>query len=236
MDGMIVINKPKDLIAMDVSRAIKRKFGKLKMGHVGTLDPLATGVFPLLFGRATRLHDSLLDQPKSYTFSVQLGMLTDTLDVTGEVIETQEVTFTDTMDWNEICLTFLGKIRQTPPLFSAVKYKGKPLYEYARKGQQDMVPLDELSREVTIYDLKMHGWDDLTKQLRFHVTCSKGTYVRVLALELAKSIGQIGCVASIERTQSSGFDISQSVELDDVLAEKSLLKFLIPYEKLEAKE
>lgn len=230
LSGMLVINKPNGMVSKDVSRYLTRKCGKsLKLGHVGTLDPAASGVLPILIGSATRLQDFLLDLPKTYLFDVKFGQTTDTLDWTGEVIEEKAAQITPAIITNTLP-QFHGDIVQIPPVYSAVKYQGRPLYKYAREGQSEMVPLEALSRKVKIHQLDWLGHED--EVWRFRVTCSKGTYVRVLAADLAEAMGTVGMVVGIHREQAAGVSISESIELESINDISDLARHLIPVEQL----
>ncbi|MBI2602007.1 MAG: tRNA pseudouridine(55) synthase TruB [Deltaproteobacteria bacterium] len=229
--GMIAINKPAMMISKDVSRNLKRAFGKLKMGHVGTLDPLATGVLPILLGKATKFQDPLLDLPKRYRFKIRFGLLTDTLDICGQNLEQQDNVSVDLARMSDIGKTFLGEITQIPPLYSAVKHKGKPLYYYARKGVH--VPLEEKARKVQVFDLRILGGGSDWAEVE--VTCSRGTYVRVLAKDMAAQLGYHGTVIELERTQAAGISIENAAPWETIEKllqnEQDISQYIIPIEK-----
>lgn len=214
-DGVIVFNKPRGITSKDVSRAIERRYGKQKLGHAGTLDPLAEGVLPLLFGKATRLQDFLVSGFKVYEFSVDFGYLTDTLDTDGQIIERDESGFVAERSAVEKAVAdLMGTWNQVPPAYSAVKYKGRPLYDYARSGRIDLVPIQDLGKTITVESLEcleLCGGSGV-----FRVKCSKGTYVRGLADSLARHIGTIGTVTSIKRLESAGFRWEQALPFDMV--------------------
>ncbi len=231
VSGMLPINKPIGMVSKDVSRQIERCVGRVKLGHVGTLDPMASGVLPLLFGKATRLQDMLLELPKTYEFTVKLGVETDTLDDEGEVVQRQDIQPFLTSDLERILKdSFTGSIEQQPPIYSAVKYKGKPLYYYARKGLIDQVPLNDLKRRVVVEEICL--LDASADWIRLRARCSKGTYVRVLAKDIAKTIGNIGTVTQIYRTVAAGISVSQSVSLEQIKSLEDLNQHIIPTEKV----
>ncbi len=231
--GLLPINKPLGLISKDVSRKLIRKFGKLHIGHVGTLDPAADGVLPVLLGRATRLQDHLLELPKSYTLEITFGYETDTLDSEGKIVKELPADFvTEDMVKNAIPL-FLGPIEQIPPIYSAVKLRGKPLYEYARSGKEDQVQTEKLIRSVTIYALDFLEFSG--KKAVLSVTCSKGTYVRTLVKDIATSIGTCGTLTRLTRTVAAGVNLLNTVDLDQIVddANAALADFVIPMEKIK---
>jgi len=231
VSGMLPINKPVGMVSKDVSRQIERVVGKVKLGHVGTLDPMASGVLPILFGRATKLQDMLLDFPKTYEFTVKLGYETDTLDSEGETILERDVSpylLSDLID--ALKTQFTGTIEQQPPIYSAVKYKGKPLYYYARKGLIDHVPIESLKRKVHIEEISLLDSGDDWLCLR--ARCSKGTYVRVLAKDIAAAIGNIGTVTKIHRTVAAGVSVAQGVSLDQITSIDTLNQHITPIESL----
>lgn len=228
--GLLVINKPSGMTSKDVSRRITKIVGKCKIGHVGTLDPIAEGVLPILFGKATRLQDYLLSSKKTYECEVFLGKATDTLDCEGQVVkELPYVHVTHDLIINKI-KDLVGEQVQIPPLYSAVKYKGKPLYKYARENQGEDIPLNELKRKVIVYDFKLISYDG--RKIKFSADVSKGTYIRVLAYELTKLLGTVGHVVKLVRTYSSCISIEKSILLEELLRNlssgSSLNQFLIP--------
>lgn len=228
---MLLVNKPKGMVSKDVSRRIERLYGRQKLGHIGTLDPMAEGVLPLLFGRATRLQDLLVGIEKEYIFDVAFGSETDSLDSEGEVIECRPVPVMSLDDVHLATQTFVGQIRQIPPLYSAIKYKGRPLYDYARKGESDSIPLEDLEREVVIKCFDALSLEDGVA--RFRVRCSKGTYVRSLARDISRLLGTCGTVVKLVRSESSGCSIDDTHSLEVIEAgfeEASAL--IIPIENI----
>jgi tRNA pseudouridine55 synthase len=232
LSGLIPVNKPVGMTSKDVSRLIMKRFGKLKLGHVGTLDPDADGVLPLLLGRATKLQDYLLKMTKSYRFEFKLGTATDTLDASGKVVlELPWDHVTESM-LKSATKKFHGIIRQTPPMFSAVKYKGKELYKYARTGSSlDELTLNDLSREIEIKSLSVDSVD--LPIIRMSVECSKGTYVRTLALDISEALGTTAHVTKLTRLQSAGFAICDCATIEQICSETTALEdVLIPLDRL----
>ncbi len=218
-DGMIVVYKPRGMSSKDVSRWFERRFQRTKMGHVGTLDPMAEGVLPLLFGKATRIQDFLLAGTKGYEFDVKFGMKTDTLDLDGEVVEEREVGPIALEAIHDVCQGMEGPFTQIPPLYSAIKYQGKPLYEYARAGRGHEVPLDLLRKVVQIDSMRCLGYNDGVATFRVH--CSKGTYVRVLAHFIAEKLGTIGTVTRLVRVATGDLRIEEAVKLETLEEDQS---------------
>ncbi len=220
------------MISKDVSRWFERHLGRCKLGHVGTLDPLAEGVLPILFGRATRLQDYLLDAPKAYEFDVQFGVATTTADSEGEVI--QEQAFTTDLDvaqLNQLCAQLVGSQLLTPPIYSAIKYRGRPLYDYARQGESELVPLEDLARRVTIYKLECISVGE--RSASFRVLCSKGTYVRSIACKISDFLNSCGMVTSLKRVQAAGYTIDQCASIEEIEASlPSLVDYLIPLDQI----
>ncbi len=196
-DGMLLIYKPGGMTSKDVSRWFQKRLGRVKLGHVGTLDPLAEGLLPILFGKATRLQDYLVSSTKCYEFDVTFGAATDTMDADGQVVEEAASDHIELSQLQEICAGLIGDFLQVPPLYSAIKFQGKPLYEYARKGKTDAVPLQLLRRIVQIADLECLGYEAGIG--RFRIVCSKGTYVRVVATTIAEKAGSLGTVSRLIR-------------------------------------
>lgn len=227
--GVLPINKPRGMTSKDVSRVLQRSLGRVKLGHVGTLDPDAEGVLPVLFGTATRVQDLLLDSPKTYWCQIFLGETTDTLD--------REGTVTATAPWEHVTLTaaqeaaaaFLGPIEQIPPAFSAVKHKGKALYAYARQETLSEEFLATFLRKVEIYALSLDSLEGNLLSLR--MTCSKGTYVRSLVRDLCTALGTCGRVDRLVREAASGFLLNQTVPLDS-LDEARMREVLVPIHRL----
>ncbi len=231
--GLLPINKPLGLVSKDVSRKLIRKFGKLHIGHVGTLDPAADGVLPVLLGRATRLQDHLLELPKRYTLEITFGYETNTLDSEGEIVKEMPADFVTAAMIKNAIPNFLGLIEQIPPIYSAVKLKGKPLYEYARSGKEAQVEIEKHKRAVTIYALDFLGFS--SNKAMLSVTCSKGTYVRTLVKDIATAIGTCGTLTRLTRTVAAGVDLLQTIGLDQIVDDvnSALADFVIPMEEIK---
>ncbi len=213
MDGIIVIYKPKQYTSHDVVAKVK-KILEEKVGHTGTLDPNATGVLPLLIGKGTLLSKYLINHDKTYIATIQLGKRTDTLDEEGIVIEKKEVLKQSLEKENieKVLKTFLGEQEQTPPMYSAIKVKGKKLYEYARKGQTVEVP----TRKITIYEIKLIRIQEELKQIVIEVSCSKGTYIRSICDDIAKKLNTIGYMKELERTKVGQFKLEDTITIEEL--------------------
>lgn len=210
MNGWIILDKANGLFSRSASSRVARLFGEKKSGHIGTLDPMATGVLPIAIGNATKMIpfiEDLSDGDKEYLFSVQFGFETDTLDITGKVIE-QGGNQPSERDIIRILPEFIGDVLQTPPQYSSVHVNGMRAYDIARGGKfADIKP-----RHITIYDLEFIGIQD--KSYQFRLCCSRGTYVRSLGRDIARKLGTFGTVDMIRRTKTNGFDIKNAVKLD----------------------
>jgi tRNA pseudouridine55 synthase len=231
LTGVLVVNKPRGVISKDVSRLIERRFGSLKLGHVGTLDPSAEGVLPILFGRATKIQDHLLELPKTYEFVVKFGFETDTLDLDGQVIKSDGRSEVSNEEIEAVLSQFRGNITQLPPLYSAVKLRGKPLYEYARRGVDVSDSIDKMARQIFISDFVV--MEHATETTKFSVTCSKGTYVRCLARDLAAALGTYATVTTICRTKAAGFSIDQAVSWEMLNSTARVEDLVIPLDRLD---
>lgn len=214
LDGVLLLDKPIGLSSNDALIRAKRLFRVKKAGHTGTLDPLATGLLPLCFGEATKFSQDLLDADKTYEATMRLGVRTATGDAEGEAIETREVRC-DEAAVREAMARFLGEIVQVPPMYSALKRDGKPLYEYARAGQT----VEREGRQVTIHALELiacalPGVPEVT----FRVTCSKGTYVRTLAEDIGEALGCGAHLVMLRRTGVGALTLEHAVTLDALTA------------------
>lgn len=219
------------MLSKDVSRKIESMFGRQKIGHTGTLDPMAEGVLPILLGRATRLQDLLVGIRKSYVFDIALGYETDTLDLEGKVVKRQPIPSVTRDEIQLVARSFEGRIEQVPPLFSAVKYKGRPLHEYVRSGRESQVPIESLKRDINVEELTVEGFSQ--EVIRLRVRCSKGTYVRCLARDIAHALGTCATVIRLIRTESSGFDLDDTIPLEELEnGIEHLPSRIIPIEKV----
>jgi tRNA pseudouridine55 synthase len=205
IDGLLIIDKPEGITSMGVVREVKRRFGIKKVGHIGTLDPFATGVLPVVINEGTKVVPFLEEEPKEYEATLKLGEVTTTDDWTGEVISRHpwEGTLPETV--HGAFRAFLGKSHQIPPMFSAIKVQGKPLYRLARKG----IEIERKEREVTIFDLRINTI--LLPHVAFRVSCSKGTYIRTLARDLGKKIGCGAHLLRLRRVRSGPFTLDRSI-------------------------
>lgn len=210
MDGIIVIDKPKDYTSHDVVAIVKKKLGE-KVGHTGTLDPNATGVLPLLLGKGTKLSSYLMDHDKTYEVVLKLGKKTDTADGEGAILETKEVSPLIWEQVPEVFISFIGKQTQTPPIYSAIKVNGKKLYEYARSGKQVEIP----KREIEIYAIKLEKQEIEKEEITFTVHCSKGTYIRSLCEEIAIKLGTVGYMKELRRKTVGKFTLDEAISLED---------------------
>ncbi|MDG2305986.1 MAG: tRNA pseudouridine(55) synthase TruB [Candidatus Binatia bacterium] len=227
-DGILLIDKPSGCTSADVVRAVKRRHRPSSVGHLGTLDPMATGLLPLCIDGGTRIAQFLGAEHKAYTGRIRLGLETDTLDVTGKTVAEAEVPEFTAERVAEVAETFLGDSEQIPPMYSAVKKGGKRLYELARQG----VEVEREARPIHLERFRVEPCET-PGELDFEVRCSKGTYVRVLASDLGKALGTLGSLASLRRTEFGCFQIEESAELDSVLErEPGDLPVLAPREAL----
>ncbi len=220
--GILVIDKPRGWTSMDVCAKLRGIFHERRVGHGGTLDPMATGILPVFIGRATRAVEFAGKSDKEYIAGLKLGMVTNTQDTSGDVLEERTVHIS--REQLEAALEdFRGDILQTPPMYSAVKINGKKLYELARKGRE----VERKPRPVTIHSLKA---EDRTGEGEFtlRVRCSKGTYVRTLCHDIGAALGCGGCMSALRRTMAAGFTLEQAVTLDQVQAAEDPSALLLP--------
>lgn len=213
MDGIIIINKPKGCTSHDIVYKIKKIFNE-KVGHTGTLDPMAEGVLPILIGKGTLCSKYLMNHDKKYIVKLQLGIKTDTADSEGKIIEEQDVSREllnkDTI--TNILKSFIGKQEQIPPIYSAIKVNGKKLYEYARKGQE----VDLKPRRIEIYDINLINYAVEEKQIEFEVFCGKGTYIRSLCEDIATKFETVGYMKELKRIQVGDFKIENSITIEEL--------------------
>lgn len=213
MDGIIIVNKHKGCTSHDIVYKVK-KICNEKVGHTGTLDPMATGVLPLLIGKGTLCSKYLINHDKIYIATIQLGIETDTLDADGNVIDTIEVSseILNEEHIKKILNTFLGKQEQVPPIYSAIKVNGKKLYQYAREGKS----IEVQPRNIEIYNIKLLEVNQENKQIKYEIHCSKGTYIRSLCNDISKKLGTIGHMLELQRIQVGEFNILNSVTLEQI--------------------
>ncbi len=221
MDGILCLDKPADMTSFLCCAVVRRLLGVKKIGHAGTLDPGATGVLPLLVGRATKALDRLPVHDKRYTATLRFGAVSDTLDIWGEVTETGNPL--PSLAAIEGALpAFRGDILQVPPMTSALKKDGVRLYELARQG----IEVERPARPVTIHELNILGYDAATGELTIDCLCSKGTYIRTLCDDLGQALGCGAVMTALRRTMAAGYDITTCITLDEAkeLAEKNRLE------------
>jgi len=213
MNGIIIINKHKGCTSHDIVYKVKKMFNK-KVGHTGTLDPMATGVLPLLIGKGTQCSKYLINHDKIYNVTLQLGEKTDTADSEGKVIETKEVKEKTLKKENieKILEKFKGKQEQIPPIYSAIKVNGKKLYEYARKGQE----VEIKPRKIEIYNIELLNINEKQKQIEFQVSCSKGTYIRSLCEDIAQRLETVGYMLELKRIQVGNFNIKEAITIEQL--------------------
>lgn len=214
MDGIIIVNKDKDYTSRDVVNVISKVLKTKKVGHTGTLDPLATGVLVVCVGNATKLVDMITDLDKEYIAEAVLGMKTDTMDVTGNVLERQDVTLLKD-DIEPVLKSMIGKYEQEVPSYSAVKINGKKLYEYAREGKEVLLP----KRQVEVKELKLINEVKYCSNktiFEFVTTVSKGTYIRSLIMDIARKLNTVGSMVNLQRTRQGRFKIEDACTLEDI--------------------
>ena len=222
MNGVLIIDKPSGWTSMDVCAKLRGVFHEKRVGHGGTLDPMATGVLPVFLGRATRAVEFATDSDKEYIAGLQLGVITNTQDTTGEVLEQRPVTF-ERDKLEEILPRFTGEQEQLPPMFSAIKKDGKKLYELARKG----IEVERKSRSIIIKELELlEQTEENTYTLR--VLCSKGTYVRTLCHDIGLALGCGGAMCSLRRSMAAGYTLNDAVSLEQVLSAADPTAFVRP--------
>lgn len=214
-DGVILIDKPEGITSFTAVAIMKRRLG-VKCGHSGTLDPLATGLLPIMCGKATKLCSILVDGDKQYIATMRFGQKTDSYDITGNVVATSDILPTYEQIEN-ILPEFTGQIKQIPPAFSAIKVGGTALYKLAREGKQVEVP----ERTITVYSIKILSYN--APELVIEVNCSKGTYIRSICNDLAERLGTYGCMSKLRRTKTCGFDVTDAHLPDEENIEKYIM-------------
>lgn len=210
MNGIIIIDKPQGLTSFDVVAIMRTLFSQKKIGHAGTLDPLATGVLPILLGSATRAQDMFPDSNKEYIAGFKLGITTDTLDISGKVLSRSNL-YVRCNQVKEKLSDFKGNIKQMPPMYSALKKDGKRLYDLARKG----IEVQREKRDVYIQEIKLIDFDEKKQEGTIMVLCSKGTYIRSLCDDLGTNLGCGAVMTKLRRTMACGFRIEESMPIDE---------------------
>lgn len=227
-NGILNINKPEGWTSQDVVAKLRGRLHIRRVGHTGTLDPMATGVLPVCFGKATRIIEYYDDDFKTYEAEMKLGMVTDTLDITGTVLETKPVDVSED-DVIQTIDSFRGWITQIPPKYSALKVNGKPLYKYAREG----VEVEIKSRKIYVEDIQPVEVNLRENRILFRVTCSKGTYIRTICDDIGKKLGCGGTMTSLQRTQSGCFRVEDARTLPEILemTDEELERCVIPMDE-----
>ena len=219
MDGIIIIDKPQDWTSQDVTAKLRGVFQTRRIGHGGTLDPMATGVLPVFVGRATRGVEFFEHAEKTYETVLQLGITTDTEDVTGTVLEQRPVSVTE-QQVIAVLEQFKGEIQQIPPMYSAIKINGQKLCDLARRGKE----VERTPRTITIHALDFLGMEDSRVRLRVH--CSKGTYIRTLCKDIGAALGCGGCMAVLRRVSAGSYTIAEAIPLAQIVESKNPAQFL----------
>ncbi|NOQ35862.1 MAG: tRNA pseudouridine(55) synthase TruB [Methylococcaceae bacterium] len=210
--GILLLDKRLGVSSNRALQEVRRLFNANKAGHTGSLDPLATGLLPLCFGEATKVSALMLDDDKRYQVEIQLGVLTDTGDAEGQILEEKDVPALST-ELLDSCLTaFTGEIDQVPPMYSALKHKGKKLYELAREG----ITVERKARQITLFEIKLLSFSE--DKICLDVKCSKGTYIRSLAEDIGQHLGTVATVTALRRLQAGQFNIEDSYTLEQLTA------------------
>ena len=225
MNGIVIVDKPQDWTSQDVTARLRRVFNTRRIGHGGTLDPMATGVLPVFVGRATRGVEFFEHAEKTYEATLQLGVTTDTEDIFGEILTRREVHISET-EFSSILPAFRGKIMQVPPMYSALKVNGQKLVDLARKGKT----VERQPREIEIFQLECVEFSGNTARLR--VQCSKGTYIRTLCKDIGEALGCGGCMAQLRRVQAGEYTIEESVPLQILLETENPEQYLRPVDSM----
>ena len=229
MDGVIIINKPKGFTSQDVVSKTKKILNVKKAGHTGTLDPLATGVLPVLIGNYTKLSKYLIEHDKVYRAKIKFGEQRETGDLEGKIVKTSDVKVNDIENIKFVLNKMIGEQMQVPPMYSAIKINGKKLYEYARNGETVEVP----ARKIEIYKLDLIDFNEIEQSLEVEISCSKGTYIRVLCEDIAKNLGTVGFMEELNRIKVDKFDIDKSLSFEDLEKNKeNIEKYLIKMEDI----
>ena len=229
MTGIILLDKPKDITSFGAVARVRRICGEKKCGHTGTLDPMATGVLTIMLGGATRFCELLPSHDKAYIASFRLGTVTDTLDITGKVLETREVNVA-AEQVKAKAKDFVGDISQLPPMYSAVSVNGQRLYDLARQG----IEVERKAREVTVFSIDFLAENEQTGEYEIAVECSSGTYIRTLIADLGEALGCGAVLTDLRRTKANGFEISKAVtleKLEEAMKNGEIESVLIPVDK-----
>lgn len=230
MDGIVLINKEAGITSFGVVSRVRKIFNTKKVGHCGTLDPEATGVLPVMIGQATKVSKYLVEHDKEYVAKVKLGVKTDSADAEGNIVEQDGFVLNPEEDirYRKAFSKLVGKQKQIPPMYSAIKVNGKKLYEYARDG----VEVERQARDIEIYSVDIENIDYDKNEVVFRTRCSKGTYIRTLCERLAEMIGTIGYMKELTRTRVDNFRIEDSIKLSELESVEDKEGKLISIEKL----
>ena len=248
MNGLVIVDKPIGYTSFDMVAKMRKEYNQKKVGHIGTLDPMASGVLPILLGEATKLSDYLMLHDKEYVANLKLGISTDTGDSEGKIIEEKEIPNLNNIDLNKLLQDkFIGKQMQVPPMYSAIKINGKKMYELAREGKKIDIP----PREIEILKIEIIELNIIENEITFKVECSKGTYIRVLCEDIAKELNTCGYMKALRRTRVGKFKIEDAgkfidfedildvkkISINDILKnQKTSCKNIINYEKMSDSE
>ena len=219
MNGILLIDKPKQYTSHDIVAIVKKITGE-KVGHTGTLDPNATGVLPLLIGKATRISKYLINHDKTYIATLKLGFKTDTADSEGTIIEEKEIPKLTEEIVKETLNSMIGKQTQVPPMYSAIKVNGKKLYEYARQGKT----VEVQGRNIEIYNMKLIEFKLKEAEVVYEILCSKGTYIRTVCENIAEKLNTVGYMKELRRSRVGEFDIQDSINIEEIKENKKLLE------------
>ena len=225
MNGIVIIDKPQGWTSQDVTARLRRVFNTKRIGHGGTLDPMATGVLPVFVGRATRGVEFFEHAEKTYETVLRLGITTDTEDITGTVLTQADVSLTQAR-LEQVLQQFRGEIMQVPPMYSALKVNGQKLCDLARKGKE----VERKPRPITIHELTLLGME--TDGIRLRVRCSKGTYIRTLCKDIGEALGCGGCMTALRRVTAGEYTIEESVPLAELLESEDPAAYLRPVDTM----
>lgn len=230
VDGIVLLDKPEGITSNDLLQKVRRVYQAKKAGHTGALDPFATGLLPICLGEATKVSGLLLDSDKRYQATLKLGEATDTADKDGNLVLTEDVPELNEEKIQAVLSEFMGEVMQVPPMYSALKFQGKPLYEYARKG----IEIERPARKVQLLELKLVEFND--NEIKFEVFCSKGTYVRTLGEDIAKALGTVGHLTALRRTQTGSLTAEDMHDLETISQDANayLMPLDLPLKHLQA--
>ncbi len=230
MDGIILVDKEKGISSFGVVSKIRKIYNTKQVGHCGTLDPEATGVLPIMIGKATKLSKYLVEHDKEYVATLKLGVKTDSADGEGKIIcnDNFKLKKEDEKLYIEKIKSFIGKSSQIPPMYSAIKVNGKKLYEYARDG----IEIERKAREIEIYNINVENINYQENEIVYRVSCSKGTYIRTLCENIAEKFGTVGYMKELRRTKINRFNIDESFKLSEIEKSENKEKLLISIEEI----